>query len=177
MRASVCCRVLTCPPCVCCRICLVFSEEPNMSDAKAEFLKDYLHQDRRTAAVSSITCRPLAPCPQSCSLQAECSHAPKHIIILGTCVHSSSGHQMAAGGRPSSRPGSPKQVTMDPTAQPGNSVGGAQHQGVNSHRGLDPRRGPSHNHVGGAPRGRQQQRHHPYPSNQRRGHHRPANHT
>lgn len=31
---------------------MVFSEEPNMSDSKAEFLKDYLHQDRRAAAVS-----------------------------------------------------------------------------------------------------------------------------
>ena len=39
---------------------MVFSEEPNMSDAKAEFLKDYLHQDRRTAAVSSTTSRLLA---------------------------------------------------------------------------------------------------------------------
>ena len=42
---------------------MVFSEEPNMSDAKAEFLKDYLHQDRRTAAVSCGTHHTLTePC-------------------------------------------------------------------------------------------------------------------
>lgn len=40
---------------LCCRICMVYSEEPNMSDGKAEFLKDYLPQDRRTVAVSCGT--------------------------------------------------------------------------------------------------------------------------
>jgi len=74
------------------RICMVFSEEPNMSDSKAEFLKDYLHQDRRAAAVSSTTTtNPPASTPKltDCCMQ----------VVTLACAHTSSLCATPGGGR------------------------------------------------------------------------------